>query len=329
MNLLVIRFSSFGDIVQAMAVLRPWKERYPKAKITWVTKESFGELVKMSPYVDRVITLGKKVQTDCCRSLFEISTILKQEDFDFVYDAHNVLRSRWLLFLFALHGVRGKRLTRSKNRLKRFLLFYFRKNLFTWPFRGMKSYLEPLELPENLPIKQDWNFPISIKEKFSSYQLSNAIVFCPSAAWQMKRWPVGHWQELVKKTSLPIYLLGGPEDQFCEEIRAVAPEKVTNLAGKLSLVESCYLISQVKYTVSADTGLIHVADLLGKKGSVLIGPTAFGFTTSPAISLLQVELPCRPCSKDGRGKCSRSIYQECMVKITPEKVSQALEEALH
>ena len=44
------------------------------------------------------------------------------------------------------------------------------------------------------------------------------------------------------------------------------------------------------------------------------------FSTNKNIRTLEFDLPCRPCSKDGRGKCERDIYQECMVNISVEKV---------
>ncbi|MEI3154210.1 MAG: glycosyltransferase family 9 protein [Odoribacter sp.] len=143
----------------------------------------------------------------------------------------------------------------------------------------------------------------------------------PSANWEMKRWPKEHWRKLI--ALLPDYhfiILGGPNDAFCEEIRAIAPDR-SNLAGKTSLLESCFLIHQSHLVVSADTGLMHTADLFRIPTFALMGPTAFGFPTGPTAKILEVALPCRPCTKDGRGKCKQSVFQKCMVDITPEKVA--------
>jgi heptosyltransferase-2 len=144
----------------------------------------------------------------------------------------------------------------------------------------------------------------------------------PSAAWEMKRWPLDHWKKLI--TIMPearFVVLGGKEDTFCEELVAMAPERVFNMAGKLSLIESSKLLSLSALVISADSGLLHVADVLGVKGLSLMGPTAFGFTISSLIKTLEVDLPCRPCTKDGSGKCSQNIYQLCMVDITPATVA--------
>jgi heptosyltransferase-2 len=92
------------------------------------------------------------------------------------------------------------------------------------------------------------------------------------------------------------------------------------MAGKLSLMESMGIVKKSNLVISADTGIIHVADLIGTPGISLIGPTAFGFPTGAHIKTLEVDLPCRPCTKDGRGNCSQKVYQKCMVDITPEMV---------
>jgi heptosyltransferase-2 len=152
----------------------------------------------------------------------------------------------------------------------------------------------------------------------------------PSAAWEMKRWPLSHWKKLIEiLPEAKFMVLGGREDHlFCEELVAVDPLRVQNQAGKLSLVESCYFIKISKLVVSADTGLLHVANVLGVSAISLMGPTAFGFTTGDHIKTLEVDLSCRPCTKDGRGKCSDSLWQRCMIEIEPIKVASVVRQMI-
>ena len=70
----------------------------------------------------------------------------------------------------------------------------------------------------------------------------------------------------------------------------------------LNNLESCYVVSKGEALISADTGLLHVADHLGKKAIALLGPTAFGDPSGEWVTSLKSDLPCQPCSKDGRGK---------------------------
>ena len=80
--------------------------------------------------------------------------------------------------------------------------------------------------------------------------------------------------------------------------------------------------------ISADTGALHIADLFGRQAIALMGPTAFGLVARPTSVVLSVPLDCRPCSKDGRGRCSQKIYQRCMVEITPAQVGSQVERFL-
>ncbi|PID89160.1 MAG: glycosyl transferase 9, partial [Bacteroidia bacterium] len=223
----------------------------------------------------------------------------------------------------------------SKERFKRILLFKFRINKFPKPFRGMVSFQKPLhkiditEFPMEVP---KWKFPQQSKEKLVGIvpePLEDYICLVPSAAWELKRWDVAYWKELILQLHDRKFLvIGGPADDFCEEIAAVAPERAISLAGKTSLMDSCYVVHETALTISADTGFIHAADLFGKKGIFLAGPTAFGYPTGKQIAILEKEMPCRPCTKDGRGKCSQKINKECLMALTPQLVAKKVRELI-
>lgn len=332
-KVLIIRFSSFGDIVQCSSVVELIRQRFPndinKNEIHWVTRSDFDFLVKLNSEVDKVWAYEKKLGL---LGLLKFALLLRSENFTHVYDAHNNLRSSIIKFFLMARMNKPNLVTRSKERWKRILLFNFRINKFPKPFRGIESYMAPL-LKWNILRQSDscfvkWIFPPTVEEKINSIIGADKIIsLVPSAAWEMKRWPLDHWKKLIK--ILPearFVVLGGKEDSlFCQELSDIDPSRVNNLAGKLSLVESCHLIQKSALVISADTGLLHVADALGVKALSLMGPSAFGFTMSSLIKTLEVDLPCRPCSKDGSGKCSQAIWQRCMVEITPARVaSEAL-----
>ena len=143
----------------------------------------------------------------------------------------------------------------------------------------------------------------------------------------MKRWPVDHWHSLVKLLEgKKCIILGGPKDTFCEQIAITGGDSVLNLSGKLSLIESSYVVSESKVFITGDTGLLHVGDYLGKQGIALIGPTAFGFPSGNTIKVLEKDLYCRPCTKDGSGKCFNKEYKLCMNSISPEYVAEQVKE---
>ncbi len=331
-TLLIIRFSSFGDILQTMSVLRPLKESNPDLKIHWLTKSEYRELVELSPLVDKVWTFEKG---QGAFGLIKLAFRIRSMKFDYIYDAHNNLRSKIAVTILNPFSLKDGFFKRPKNRIKRFLLFSFGINKFENPFRGMISYTRPIDKiteQKNLDCRHKFNFAESITCSVDEITQGEQdfITMAPSAAWEMKRWPTEHWIELISK--LPekkIFLLGGPSDQFIEELRKkCSTQNVVNLSGKLSLTQSVYLVSKSSCLISADTGLIHAAEIMGINGISLIGPTAFGFPTHENIKTLEVEMECRPCTKDGRGKCSQDVWRQCMVDITPTKVSEVCKELI-
>ena len=321
-KVLIVRFSSFGDIVQCSSVVELIRQSLNDSEIHWVTRSEFGNLVGLNAGINKVFTLQK---SEGVLGLIQLAILLRRENYTHVYDAHHNLRSAFLKLMLMTKWHFPNLIVRSKDRIKRILLFYFGINLFPKPFKGIESYIAPLAkwgfTPQLEKTTVKWNLaglnPSWSKKKF--------ITLVPSAAWEMKRWPIAHWKKLVLLLpNIDIVILGGKEDFFCEEIAAINSSRVTNLAGKLSLIESCDIVNKSTMVVAADTGLLHVADVLGIPGISLMGPTAFGFTASQKIRTLEVNLSCRPCSKDGRGNCSQAVYQKCMVDVTPEQVASAI-----
>jgi len=317
-SVLIIRFSSFGDILQSLHVVLALKQTNPNIKISFLTKSVFEPLVRSCPYVDNVIVLKKK---SGILELIKLALLIRKNNFELIYDAHKNIRT----LLIKLINIDNKILVRSKNRLKRILLFKFRKNYFPKPFVAADSYLEPLN---SLNIKD--NYPCESNNLFfknTSEQYYGSIAICPSAAWDTKRWPIEKWNKLIQliaeNRSENIVILGGPEDDFCKDFEKIS-NKVTNLAGNLTLLQSCEVISKSKFVIAGDTGLIQVADILGKKGIELIGPSAFGYPKSDSIKVIETSLDCKPCSKDGSNGCSQDIYKNCMQLISVESVYSCL-----
>lgn len=331
-KVLIIRFSSFGDIVQCSSVVESIAQNKKNTEIDWITRKEFTELVKLNKNITNVYGFDRQVGfLGLIKTAFE----LRNKDYDLVYDAHNNIRSNIIKFIFTLTLFNGIWATRSKDRWKRIKLFKFRINDFPKPFKGIDSFLAPLlklgykELNTNSLVNYSFNSEVESKIKNLIHPNKKVVTLVPSAAWAMKRWPLDYWKQLVTLNSdVHFYILGGKEDTFCEEIKNMAPERCDNLAGKLSLIESSCFIKFSNVVISADTGLLHVADVLGIKAISLMGPTAFGFTKSSLIKTLEIDLPCRPCSKDGSGKCSQATYQKCMVDISPKTVNSELNNIL-
>jgi heptosyltransferase-2 len=224
---------------------------------------------------------------------------------------------------------------RPKNRWKRFVFFRFRWQVFPKPFIAQRSYVEPLE-PwfkfSGLPPAPQLDIPHTTHQTLANVlmPMKPFTVLAPVTAWKKKNWPLGHWKKLIDLfPDRNFVILGGPGDVECKELAAhprAGRGQSLNMAGRVSLLESCAAVSQAECVISADTGMLHAADQLGVPTIALIGPTAFGYPARSSSRVLEVDMPCKPCSKDGRGPCTNPIFQKCMVEIRPEAVHKIARE---
>ena len=110
-KILVIRFSSIGDIVLTSPVVRCVKKQ-TGAEIHYLTKESFVDIVKPSPYIDKVYSIKKRVA--------EVSAALKRENYDLIIDLHKNLRSREVRLRLGKKALSFEKANIVKWRLVRF-----------------------------------------------------------------------------------------------------------------------------------------------------------------------------------------------------------------
>ncbi len=339
MKLLIIRFSSFGDIIHAVAVPQAFLGVYPGSTVDWLTRDEFTGLLEQQPSISRVLPFSRSLGL---KGLIEMAFRLSGAGYTHVYDAHSNLRSsvlvgilRMLNLLAPLRSMPFVQFAkRPKNRIRRLLFFKFRLNVLPRPFRAADSYHRPLVkwgLAPHVPsgpqffLNDEQRLDSAISGELNNLRKksSSLIAIAPSAAWEMKRWPVEHWITLIARVPDSAFvLLGGKDDAFLEGIRLSAPDRVVNFAGRLSMVESARVMAGADLVISNDTGPLQVADQMERPTIALIGPTAFGYPSHPTSITMETPLSCQPCSKDGRGGCTNSLYKRCLIELTPESVAE-------
>lgn len=330
----MIRFSSLGDVTQALSVASRLAQMGHPAEVHWVTRKDMAPLIEGHPFVTKIWKLDRSTGL---KGLLQLIAALRRENFSHIYDAHNNTRSH-LITMFLRPPLALTRifnpplyLRKSQKRWKRFLLFRFHINLFEKPFSGQRDLLEPLTqwgLSRDLPAPpQIFVHPPALKiaqkllaEKNLS---SDFIVLAPSAAYPLKRWPLEHFKKLIELLPNEKFVcLGGSQDHFIAEL---AGDRAFDFSGRTNLQESAAVISLAKYVVSNDTGLLHISEQLGKKTAALMGPAPFGFPSRrETTTVFELDLVCRPCSKHGQGPCVNPEYQKCLRDIQPESVAQEI-----
>ncbi len=327
MKILIIRFSSIGDIVLTSPVIRCLKKQ-TGAEIHYLTKKNFEKILLSNPYVDKVIAIEKEIS--------EVITDLKSMNYDYVIDLHKNLRS---LQVKKTLGV--KSFSFIKLNIEKWLMVNLKinrlpnthivdRNLKTVISLGVKNdgkgldYFIPKEDEIDLnKIIQNHKFPITN---------SNYIAFVIGAAHATKRLPTEKIIDICNGLKLPIILLGGKEDfENGELISTKSTGYVLNLCSKLNLNQSASIVKQAHLVISHDTGLMHIAAAFRKKIISVWGNTIPEFGMYPYYptsenkavfknNMVEVKgLSCRPCSKIGYDKCPKGHFK-CMQMIDTERV---------
>jgi heptosyltransferase-2 len=172
---------------------------------------------------------------------------------------------------------------------------------------------------------------ISLLSEAGIDQSDPLFVLCPGASFSNKQWLPERFAELagliMKEKLGQVVFLGGPGDKvICDSIISLTSEKILNLAGNLTLLESAALAHMATAVVSNDSGMLHLAQSQGTPVIAIFGPTSreLGFFPLPAKSMVvEHKVSCRPCTTKGLNHCPKGHFQ-CMKGIEAAKVFEAL-----
>ncbi len=312
-KLLVIRFSSIGDIILTTPIVRCLKKYFPECEIHYLTKQAFKPILKANPYITKIITIDKRIN--------EALPILRAEKYDFVVDLHKNFRSIGVRLALG-----GKSSSFPKLNFKKWLLVNFKINLLP-NIHIVDRYFEAIE---SMGVKNDnsgLDYFIPEMEP-SAFDLipeshrSGYVAMVIGGKHKTKQMPVELSVRLVKEISYPVIILGGPDDSTEGSIiESEAGNQVWSACGKLSINQSAMLIKQAKVVITNDTGLMHIAAAFKKQIISIWGNTIQEFGMYPYIPsnkdlyrIFEVNgLDCRPCSKIGFDKCPKKHFN-CMMK---------------
>lgn len=313
MKILVVRFSSIGDIVLTTPILRCIKQQIQNVELHYATKHSFLSVIENNIYVDKVFTIKD--------SLKDVIPQLKKENYDYIIDLHHNVRT------LRLKTALGKK-SFSFNKLnwEKFLIVNFKKNKLpnvhivdryfeTVQSLGVKNDDKGLDYFINE--KDEIDIPSALPSLF--HEDYHALVV--GGSYFTKQIPINKLKEICAKSSLPLILLGGKEDvAIAEQVYQLHKNKTINLCGKLNLNQSASIIHQANKVITSDTGLMHIAAAFKKDIISLWGNTIPEFGMGPYLAgknsqILEVkDLSCRPCSKLGYKKCPKGHFK-CMNDI--------------
>ena len=313
MKVLIVRFSSIGDIVLTTPVVRCLKQQVDNIEIHYLTKDNFISVIENNPYIDKIHTIGNDLKS--------LIPLLKQENFDLVIDLHHNVRTLRLKYFLGKKSV-------SFNKLnwKKFLITTFKINKLPKQ-HIVDRYLETINFLGVLNDNKGLDYFISSKDEVDIasmlpvHYLNGYYALVIGGSYYTKQIPINKLKQICEKSSLPLVLLGGKEDvDVASELHKAFPTQTLNMCGKMSLNQSASIIKQSKKVITSDTGLMHIAAAYKKDIISIWGNTIPEFGMGPYMAgddsqIVEVNhLSCRPCSKLGYRKCPKGHFK-CMNEI--------------
>lgn len=311
MKVLVIRFSSLGDIVLTTPVLRCLKNQLD-ADIHFLVKPAFAATINQNPNIRKVHFLHAEPDDSI--------EILKREQFDLILDMQKNLKS------FRIRkALDVKSITFNKLNFHKWIFVNFKINKL--PSRHLVDRYFDAVAP--IGVKDDGlglEYYITQEDELDALSLMEGVqydILVLGANYYTKRIPVEKCESIIKNNKRKIVLLGGSDvaDVAADLARKYA-EETLNFCGKIGLNVSAGIIKHAQRVITGDTGLMHIAAAYQKEIFVVWGNThpAFGMypyygSKRPSrYTSFQVEpLSCRPCSKLGYNKCPKGHFR-CMME---------------
>lgn len=325
LSILLVRFSSIGDIVLTTPLVRALARRHPDAKLVYVTKRAMAPLVTDHPQLASVVALEPN------EPLRHLAERLRALSPTHALDLHGSLRTLGLRLL-----VRCPWTGYGKRKLARAVLTSVKVDLYGPDVPVAERYFEAARALDVRPDGDPPQFFLGqgAKERVARWLdekgLGGArlIALAPGAAHATKRWPVARWTALtheLRGAGYAAVVLGGPDDRGVA--LQLASEGAVSAAGEFSLQETGALLARSGVLVSGDTGVMHMATGVGTPVVALFGPTVrqFGFFPYRAPSfVIERPLACRPCSSSGTSECPLG-HHRCLAEIGPADVTNAIE----
>lgn len=155
------------------------------------------------------------------------------------------------------------------------------------------------------------------------------IGLAPGSVWPTKRWPAYAALARALGSRARLVVIGSLADaELAQSIIAVAPGRVIDATGRLSLLASAELIRRCRVLVTNDSAPQHLASAVNTPTVTIFGPTipAFGFgpLAEPSMTLGLDSLPCRPCDRHGPVSCPLGHWK-CMRELGVADVVRAIE----
>lgn len=333
-RILIVKLSSFGDVLHALPTLEALRDLYPQGRLTWLVEAAYAPLLQGHPALDHV-WLAPRLRP---RQIFAganptlITGLVRQlraHRFDVVIDLQGLLKSAvWVALARSARKV-GYDQTREGS----YRVISERVDPFDPEAHAVRRYLHLahyLGAEVNPPrFRLGLGAAAKVSHLLPGGETGGLAVLHPGSRWPSKLWPAAAWAQLgdwlSREHGLQVAITGSAADQkLTADILRQMREPVIDLAGRTSLAELAAVLRRARLAVTTDTGAMHLAAALGTPVAALFGPTS-PWRTGPfgqGHQVVRLALDCSPCF---RRRCPNP---RCLSDLAPELAQAACEKIL-
>ncbi|MFP3870724.1 MAG: glycosyltransferase family 9 protein [Syntrophobacteria bacterium] len=338
MNVLIVKLSALGDVIQAIPTFEALRRQYPRAHIGWLVEEEAADILRYYPGLDELLVCPRRrwlgglraARPGAATDFLRFCRLLRRRRYDAVVDLQGLLKSG--LWVALARGTRKIGFNGAREASWKFL----NERLPSYdPNRhALERYLDVARYlgaeAGRTSIRDLWNRAegAQIKRRLAriTRETRRLVVCHPMSRWPTKLWPEDRFAHLARKIAedlkASVVFTGGAADRgkVSRIIYQAGCQEIFNWAGTTNLRELAYLYKHAALVIAVDSGPMHLAALLGTQVVALFGPTA-PWRTGPygeGHTVLWAGLDCSPCFQKS---CNT---MQCMAAITVKDVMEAV-----
>ncbi|MGK2915532.1 MAG: D-glycero-beta-D-manno-heptose-7-phosphate kinase, partial [Porticoccaceae bacterium] len=334
MDVLIVKLTSMGDLVQALPALTDASRARPGLRFDWVVDEVFAEIPRWHPAIRDVFTTAHRRWRDGFLKALsgnELRAFLRrvrQREYGAVIDAQTNLKSALVTRL-----TRGKKYGPDHHSVREWgaHLAYSRRFPIAKDQLAIERWRQLFAAALDYPLPHTpADFGLAGKawpEPNVDLPQEPFLVFVHNASWPNKGWSELFWRRLIERAQWAGYevvLPWGTAAEAAQAQRLAEGHAGVRVLPRLSLTALAAVFLRSSGAVCVDTGLAHVSAALDVPTVTLYGatdPRLIGATGYNSTHLVADGYPCVPCY---RRRCDVPGYSgpeaQCMKRLSPERV---------
>ena len=334
-KLLIIQTAFLGDLILTLPLVQIAKKLMPEYSMDIVVIPSTSEILKNNPLISNVIVYDKR--NSGLSDMFKFSKQLKKNKYDILISPHRSGRSAILNFLASPKtsiGFDKSSMSFLYNHTVKYEtgLHEIQRNL---------RLLEPVGIhevdivrPELFVGANDKSVVDTVMTELSLSKNEKFVTIAPGSVWFTKRFPESKFAELCKRLSsvgVRTVLVGGESDidTGMRIMKETNSEMVSDLTGKLTILQSAEFIRRSSLLVTNDSAPLHIGNAMVTPVFAVFGSTITGFGFYPygkSDMVFETKgLACRPCGIHGRTSCPIGTFV-CMKRIDEKTIAEKITE---